>query len=52
MESKYNCILCKYETSYPSEWIKHTKTKKHERLGKPKSSKCDKCCRGVIYPST
>ena len=43
MESKYTCILCKYETTYPSEWIKHTKTKKHERFGKPKSSKCDKC---------
>ena len=43
MDSKYICILCKYETSYPSEWIKHTKTKKHERLGKPKTSKCDKC---------
>lgn len=41
--NKYNCILCKYETSYPSEWIKHTKTKKHERLGKPKPNKCEKC---------
>ena len=30
LRHKYNCILCKYETSYPSEWIKHTKTKKHE----------------------
>ena len=34
---RYNCPLCKYKTDKPSDWIKHTNSKKHERNGKKKS---------------
>jgi hypothetical protein len=40
---RYNCPLCKYTTDKPSDWIKHTNSKKHERNGKRKSIHCDIC---------
>ena len=40
---KFNCILCIYKTNKPSDWIKHIKSKKHERNGKRKIIHCDIC---------
>jgi hypothetical protein len=40
---KYNCNYCKFYTNNPTEWIIHMKSKKHERLGNPKSYNCPKC---------
>ncbi len=39
----FYCYLCEYKTTKSSDWIKHIGSKKHERQGKPKTKKCDKC---------
>ena len=43
LNKKWTCILCKYGTNKPSDWIKHNKTKKHERNGKNKPICCNIC---------
>ena len=40
---KFKCINCNYNTSTPSDWIKHTDTLKHKRNGKKLPNNCDKC---------
>ncbi len=37
------CENCNYETKWPADWIKHTKSQKHLRYGKSKETKCDHC---------
>jgi hypothetical protein len=39
----FNCIDCNYHTTKPSDWVKHVDSKKHERHGGKKESKCNKC---------
>ena len=41
--TKYSCNNCNYNTNYPSEWLKHLETQKHQRNGEKKSTKCDLC---------
>ena len=40
---KWNCSLCNYGTNKPSDWIKHTNSKKHERNGEKKPIYCEFC---------
>jgi hypothetical protein len=40
---KYYCENCNFKSNFPSEWIVHIKSKKHERLGKPKTYICTNC---------
>ena len=42
-KKEFYCYLCEYKTTISNDWIKHIKSKKHERNGKPKTKKCDKC---------
>lgn len=42
-KKKFFCYLCNYNTNSPSDWLKHIKSKKHERSGKLKSTKCTLC---------
>jgi hypothetical protein len=42
-KKKYNCECCKFKTNFPSEWLVHIKSKKHERQGQPKTYKCENC---------
>jgi hypothetical protein len=42
-QKKYYCDFCKYTTDFPSDWIKHCDTIKHQRLGKKISHKCQNC---------
>jgi hypothetical protein len=42
-KKKFYCYLCKYKTTMSADWLKHINSKKHERQGKPKTKKCDKC---------
>ena len=43
IQYKFNCINCNYHCNMPSDWLKHTKSKKHERGGEILSNYCDKC---------
>jgi hypothetical protein len=40
---KYYCKFCNYGTNYSSDWIKHSETAKHLRLGKKINHKCNQC---------
>jgi hypothetical protein len=40
---KYSCIFCNYFTNFPSDWIKHTNSAKHQRQGKNKTHVCELC---------
>ena len=42
-KDEFYCHLCDYRTSICTNWLKHVKTQKHLRNGKPKSSKCSLC---------
>ena len=39
--SDFYCRFCDYETNKPSDWLKHTSTEKHKRLGKKKTHTCE-----------
>jgi hypothetical protein len=39
----FYCHLCEYKSSNCTNWLKHVRTQKHLRNGKPKSSKCNLC---------
>ncbi len=42
-KNEYYCHFCDYKTTSCTNWLKHVKTQKHKRNGKPKISKCDIC---------
>ena len=46
-KSQYNkhmkCESCNFETIVNGQWVKHLKSKKHIRDGKPKETKCNFC---------
>jgi len=42
-KKEFYCYLCEYKTSVNNDWIKHINSNKHNRDGKPKTTKCDKC---------
>ncbi len=42
-KKEFYCYLCDYRTTMSADWLKHIRSKKHERQGKPKTTKCDKC---------
>jgi len=43
VKKDFYCHLCEYKTSNCTNWLKHVKTQKHLRSGKPKISKCNMC---------
>lgn len=42
-KKEFYCYLCEYKTAINGDWLKHINSKKHQREGKPKTTKCD-CC--------
>jgi len=42
-KKEFYCYLCDYKTTISTDWLKHIKSKKHERSGQPKTTKCDLC---------
>jgi len=42
------CNLCDFQATRPAEFIRHLKSQKHNRNGKPKSRHCDLCNKDFI----
>ena len=47
-KENFHCHFCNYNTLNCTFWLKHLKTQKHLRNGKPKTSKCSIC----VYESS
>ena len=43
IKDEFYCYLCEYKTKKCSDWLKHQKTQKHLRNGKPKTTICSVC---------
>jgi hypothetical protein len=40
---KFNCDFCSYHTDKPSEWLRHSKSQRHQRMGQKKTFNCTQC---------
>ena len=43
IKNKLNCVCCNYNTTKPSDWLKHIETAKHKRKGQKKITICPDC---------
>jgi uncharacterized C2H2 Zn-finger protein len=43
MEKKLHCQLCNYNTDRNVDWLRHIKSKLHQRGGQQRIKKCDIC---------
>jgi hypothetical protein len=43
MDNNLYCGLCEYKTDRPTDFVRHLKSKLHQRGGVPKTNECKKC---------